>query len=207
MPAESRKKTPKRPLRQAKQPRSKATVNAIVEAAARILADDGWQGVNTNAIARRAGVSVGSVYEYFPDKQAILAVIIDRHLAEGEDMLADAANGLAGGMAIDDIVSALVFGFIRLHKDDPRLHRALASEVPISAAQRKRIAALRSKIVTLVADVLSEHVDEAELKATLLVDTADALAHRWIVDEVGLPASADIMIAQASKMLKGYLSG
>jgi AcrR family transcriptional regulator len=207
MPAESRKKTPKRPLRQAKQPRSKATVNAIVEAAARILADDGWQGVNTNAIARRAGVSVGSVYEYFPDKQAILAVIIDRHLAEGEDMLADAANGLAGGMAIDDIVSALVFGFIRLHEDDPRLHRALASEVPISAAQRKRIAALRSKIVTLVADVLSEHVDEAELKATLLVDTADALAHRWIVDEVGLPASADIMIAQASKMLKGYLSG
>ena len=207
MPAEIRKKTPKRPLRQAKQPRSKATVNAILEAAARILADDGWQGVNTNAIARRAGVSVGSVYEYFPDKQAILAVIIDRHLAEGEDMLADAANGLAGGMAIDDIVSALVFGFIRLHKDDPRLHRALASEVPISAAQRKRIAALRSKIVTLVADVLSEHVDEAELKATLLVDTADALAHRWIVDEVGLPASADIMIAQASKMLKGYLSG
>ncbi|WP_396274326.1 TetR/AcrR family transcriptional regulator [Hyphomonas sp.] len=182
-------------------------MNAIVEAAARILADDGWQGVNTNAIARRAGVSVGSVYEYFPDKQAILAVIIDRHLAEGEDMLADAANGLAGGMAIDDIVSALVFGFIRLHEDDPRLHRALASEVPISAAQRKRIAALRSKIVTLVADVLSEHVDEAELKATLLVDTADALAHRWIVDEVGLPASADIMIAQASKMLKGYLSG
>lgn len=207
MPAESRKKTPKRPLRQAKQPRSKATVNAIVEAAARILADDGWQGVNTNAIARRAGVSVGSVYEYFPDKQAILAVIIDRHLTEGEDMLADAANGLAGGMAIDDIVSALVFGFIRLHEDDPRLHRALASEVPISAAERKRIAALRSKIVTLVADVLSEHVDEAELKATLLVDTADALAHRWIVDEVGLPASADIMIAQASKMLKGYLSG
>lgn len=207
MPAESRKKTPKRPLRQAKQPRSKATVNAILEAAARILADDGWQGVNTNAIARRAGVSVGSVYEYFPDKQAILAVIIDRHLTEGEDMLADAANGLAGGMAIDDIVSALVFGFIRLHEDDPRLHRALASEVPISAAQRKRIAALRSKIVTLVADVLAEHVDEAELKATLLVDTADALAHRWIVDEVGLPASADIMIAQASKMLKGYLSG
>lgn len=206
MPAERQNKTPKRLLRQAKQSRSKATVNAIVEAAARILADDGWQGVNTNAIAKRAGVSVGSVYEYFPDKQAILAVIIDRHLAGGEAMLADAANGLVGRMAIDDIVSALVFGFIRLHQDNPRLHRSLASEVPISAAQRERIAALRSKIVALVADVLSEHVDEAELKATLLVDTADALTHRWIVDEVGLPASADIMVAQASKMLKGYLS-
>jgi hypothetical protein len=85
--------------------------------------------------------------------------------------------------------------------------RASIAPLPaISAAQRKRIAALRSTIVTLVADALSEHVDEAELKATLLVDTADALAHRWIVDEVGLPASADIMIAQASKMLKGYLS-
>jgi AcrR family transcriptional regulator len=206
MPAASQKKSPKRRLRQARQSRSKATVNAIVEAAARILADDGWRGVNTNAIARRAGVSVGSVYEYFPDKQAILAVIIDRHLAAGEAMLADAAKGLSGRLEIDDIVRALVYGFIRLHQDDPRLHRVLAGEVPISSAQRERIEALRSGIIALVAKVLSEHVDEAELKATILVDTADALTHRWIVDQVGLPASADIMVAQASKMLKGYLS-
>nr|WP_300998377.1 hypothetical protein [Hyphomonas sp.] len=121
-------------------------------------------------------------------------------------MLADAANGLSGRLEIDDIVRALVFGFIRLHQDDPRLHRVLAGEVPISSAQRERIKALRSRIIALVAKVLSEHVKEAELKATLLVDTADALTHRWIVDQVALPASADIMVAQASKMLKGYLS-
>lgn len=206
MPAESRKKTPKRRLQQPRQLRSKATVDAIVDATARILADDGWQSVNTNAIAKRAGVSVGSVYEYFPDKQAILAVIIEQHLTEGEAMVADAANVLVGRIAIDDIVRDLVLSFIRLHQGNPRLHRALASEVPISASQRERVAALRSKVVALVADVLSAHVDEPELKATLLVDTADALTHRWIVDEVGLPASADIMAAQASKMLKGYLS-
>ncbi|WP_213270630.1 hypothetical protein [Hyphomonas sp.] len=133
-------------------------------------------------------------------------MIIDRHLAAGEAMLADAANGLSGRLEIDDIVRALVFGFIRLHQDDPRLHRVLAGEVPISSAQRERIKALRSRIIALVAKVLSEHVKEAELKATLLVDTADALTHRWIVDQVALPASADIMVAQASKMLKGYLS-
>lgn len=205
MPQQPPKKVVKRPVRQARQERSRATVASIVEAATRILAEDGWRALNTNAIADRAGVSVGSVYEYFPDKQAILDVIIERHLAAGEKRLDEAASELAGQIRPDRLVEALVSGFIGLHSDDPRLHRALSSEVPISPAQRRRVAALREKIIELVTQVLSQHIADAPLKATLLVDTADALAHRWFIDEVGLPLSADLMAAEATRMLRGYV--
>jgi len=206
MPKKRSKKNTKRPVRSALQSRSKSTVDTIVKAAARILAEGGWPALNTNAIAERAGVSIGSVYEYFPNKQAILNVIIDRHLATGEAKLAEAASALSSGDDADDVVEAVVAGFIQLHQDDPRLHRALSSEVPISPAQRRRIEALRSKIVTAVASALSECVHDAELKATLLVETADALAHRWFVDKVGLPVSANTMAGEASNMLKRYVS-
>ncbi len=199
------KKARKNPVRIARQARSKATVDTIIEAATRILAEAGWPALNTNAIAVRAGVSVGSVYEYFPNKHAIIDVIIDHHLEAAEALLADAAGEIKGLIAPDRVVEVLVIGFIRLHSDNPRLHRALSSEVPISTAQRARVEALRDKIVTLVALALDPHTEEAWLKSALLVDTADSLAHRWLVDEVGLPLSADQMAAEAIKMLKGYV--
>ena len=101
-----RKKATKRPVRTARQARSKATVDAIIEAATRILAETGWAALNTNAIAARAGVSVGSVYEYFPNKQAILDVIMDRHLEAGEALLAEAASEIRGPVAPDRVVEA-----------------------------------------------------------------------------------------------------
>ena len=76
-PINRAKKLPRRAV----QARSRNTVETIVEAATRILASDGWSALNTNAVARIAGVSVGSVYEYFKNKEAILDVILDRHLS------------------------------------------------------------------------------------------------------------------------------
>jgi len=206
MPKKPSKKTLKGAVRQAKQSRSKATVDAILEAAARILAEDGWAGVNTNAIAARAGVSIGSVYEYFPNKHAILDAIIDRHLSAGEAMLAEAAANLPDPLDTDDVVDALIEGFVRLHRDDPRLHRALSSEAPVSSACRARIEALRGEIISLVEMALPDHGEAARVKATLLVDVADVLAHRWIVDEAGLPVEEERMTREASRMLKGYLA-
>jgi len=64
------------PRKQARQDRSRATQTAIVEATARLLESQGRNGLTTNAIAERAGVSVGSLYQYFPNKEAILATLI-----------------------------------------------------------------------------------------------------------------------------------
>jgi AcrR family transcriptional regulator len=69
--------------RSPRQARSRATWEAIVEAAAQVLERDGAAAFSTGAVAERAGVSIGTLYQYFPDKQAILAAAARRELGEG----------------------------------------------------------------------------------------------------------------------------
>src|SRR5215468_399334 len=77
---------PRRPLtnprKHASQERSRATVDALIEATARILVREGFDHASTNRIAEQAGVSVGSLYQYFPSKEALVAAVIDRHHQE-----------------------------------------------------------------------------------------------------------------------------
>jgi AcrR family transcriptional regulator len=75
-------KPPANQRRRPRQSRSRATWEAIVEAAVQILERRGSEGLNTNRIAERAGVSVGSVYQYFPDKHAILAAAARREMEQ-----------------------------------------------------------------------------------------------------------------------------
>lgn len=87
-----------RPRKMPRQGRSADTVRAIVEAAARILEQDGLGAFTTNAVAERAGVSIGSLYQYFPGKEALIGALIVREtsllIAECEAVVAD-ANGRA----------------------------------------------------------------------------------------------------------------
>lgn len=197
---------PKKPPRQAVQARSRNTVEAIVEAAARILARDGWGGLNTNAVARIAGVSIGSVYEYFENKQAILDVILDRHLASGEARLAGLAGLASAGLSNGEAVRLLVEGFVAVHRDNPRLHRVLSAEVPISGQQRDRIDRIRSRAIALLAGLLVGRVERPEIKAAMMIDAADALTHKWFVDEQGVPAQPDEMTRELQQMLHAYLT-
>src|SRR5580700_3154791 len=78
MPARAQT-TPRKSPRQA---RSEATVDAVLEATARVLVKVGYDRASTNRIAAEAGVSVGSLYQYFPSKEALVAALVDRHMTE-----------------------------------------------------------------------------------------------------------------------------
>src|SRR5271163_65770 len=71
-----------KPRKRASQERSRATVDALVEATARILVREGFDKASTNRIAEKAGVSVGSLYQYFPSKEALVAAVMERHSQE-----------------------------------------------------------------------------------------------------------------------------
>lgn len=98
------------------QKRSVRMVETILEAAARILEKDGFDGLTTNAIAERAGISIGSLYEYFPNKEAILVAMARNMLAEDEVVMAkaiEAALAVPGSDVVRSTVQALVTLFER----------------------------------------------------------------------------------------------
>lgn len=113
-----------------RQQRSLAMVATILEAATRVLAQRGWERFTTNEVAAVAGISVGSLYQYFPNKLALAEAIRQRHL---DDVLAALSEAGAAGQpaSLARQVARLVAGVIAAHSVDPALHRVLLTEVPL----------------------------------------------------------------------------
>ncbi len=110
-----------------RQARSRATTDAILDAAAHILGERGWAGLTTNAVAEAAGASIGSLYQYFPNKLALIEAVRRRHLEEVLAVLHAAADP---GTPRTRRIAALVDGMIAVHSRHPRAHRVLLEESP-----------------------------------------------------------------------------
>lgn len=104
-------------------------VDDILEAAARVLVAEGYEGMTTNGVAKRAGVSVGSLYQYFPHRDALIAELIERRAeAEREFMRAWIAEVPPGDL--ESTLEAIVRGALAFRATDPELHRALLRQLP-----------------------------------------------------------------------------
>ena len=201
-----RKKPEKKPVRPPKQARSIQKFDFIVEAATRILSESGYAALTTNEVAKISGVSIGSVYEYFRNKDEIVLVIVDRHLTAAENAVASFDFQDAQNWSLEQVVNSLVSGFIVLHKDDPRLHRVLSSEVPLTNQQLRRRQKLEENLIFAVASVLKGRVPNPAVQGTLLVQATDSLIHKWLLDFEGAPVPADVMQLELEKMLLSYLA-
>ncbi len=134
-----------KPRKIPQQSRAEQTVATILEAAARILETQGLQGLNTNLVALRAGVSIGSLYQYFPGKDALIVALIQRErglfLAEGESALGEPT----GRQALTHLIAVAVRQQLRR----PILARLLDFEEdrpPIAKELRQSTAAFRELI-------------------------------------------------------------
>ncbi len=112
-----------------KQRRARQTVDAILDAVVRVLKREGFGAVTTNRIAEVAGVSIGSVYQYFPDKQAIFVALHQRHIDQIDRMVETKLVEHAGS-SLDELMHAMIEGMIDAHTADPELYELLATEVP-----------------------------------------------------------------------------
>lgn len=172
------KTTPRKRPRQA---RSQATVDAILAATARVLVRAGFDGLTTNAVATAAGVSIGSLYQYFPNKQALVAALIERHIEDMNSALLAELSRVAA-MPIALAARSVIELTIRAHAIDPQLHRVLTEQVP----RVGRLAKLRELddichrmvVGVLVARKQELAIDDPELAAFVLVSAIESIVHR-----------------------------
>ncbi|WP_223168069.1 TetR/AcrR family transcriptional regulator [Nonomuraea sp. SYSU D8015] len=119
------------PRKQPRQQRSRETVAAILEAAAQLFQRHGYADTTTNKIAERAGVSIGSLYQYFPNKDALLVALAERHLAQSAEQVAQVfARAAEHRPSLHDLLTDLVGCVAALHTDRPALHRLLFDQAP-----------------------------------------------------------------------------
>lgn len=111
------------------QERARVTVNAMLDAAVKLFKRGGTSSITTNRIAETAGVSIGSVYQYFPNKHALFVALHERHIGLVAEVIrrriADCTES-----SLEELVESLVDGMAEAHAVDPELSRLLESEVP-----------------------------------------------------------------------------
>lgn len=166
--------------KQARQARSQQTVEAILAGGARVLKSHGYAHASTNRIAEAAGVSVGSLYQYFPSKEAIVAALIERHIEHVFETLRGRFAALASA-PLPIAVRQLVEAFFDAAAVDPKLRRVFIEEVPrIGKLQQwKRV---EEKVIALVLPYLASQASLArrphlELTCFVLVHATAALTY------------------------------
>lgn len=122
-------KDPDESRRSPRQERSKSTVSAIVEAAARVLSEAGLESVTTTRIARVAGVSIGSLYQYFPGKEAIASAMIRRQ-ADDDVVRLEAAVEESRGLPLEERVEHILDLSLAPVLDRPRLFVFILTYLP-----------------------------------------------------------------------------
>jgi AcrR family transcriptional regulator len=173
------------PRRNPTQRRARETVRAILEAGARILVAEGPDALTTNRVAREAGVSIGSLYQYFGSREAILGALAQRHADDMLALLGEHAGSIAA-LSPREAVAGFVGAMIAAHRTEPRLHVALTQQ--LLADGPAALEAVHDPARGLVRAWLEQHRDairprDLDTAAFLLTTTVEAAIHAQILEE------------------------
>jgi AcrR family transcriptional regulator len=162
-----------------KQRRALQTVDAVLDAVIRILKREGLDAVTTNRIAEVAGVSIGSLYQYFPDKRAIFEALHRRHIEQIDHTVAKTLVQ-HGASPLDELITAMIEAMVEAHETDPELHHLLMAEVPHGASGKQEFAVrLHGTFLLAIAarsNELKKHRDPVKT-AFIVAHMVEALSH------------------------------
>ena len=195
------------PRKRPRQERSEATVDAALEAAAREFASAGYEATTTNRIAESAGISVGSLYQYFPSKEAIAVELARRYRA---DRLAFVRTQLeaVGEKPVELVVRALFASVLKAEGIRPALYRVLIEQVMRVTSGRRELRGYEEKLEAIVAGALRRvqpppAIEDFDLAAFMLVRLVLALVHSAAADRPRYNTPA--LVNELTKLVVGYL--
>ena len=197
------------PRKNASQERSRATVDALLAATARVLVREGYDHASTNKIALAAGVSIGSLYQYFPSKEALVSAVIDRHIGQIMELIRASFVRVAA-LPVREAVRETVRVMIEAHRIEPKLHRVLVEQIPRIGAM-ERIEAVDDEAIALVRGYLEAHqselgVRDLDLAAFLAVGCVEAMTHVAVLRRPAL-LNDPRFIDEVTAMVVRYFEG
>ncbi len=213
------------PRKLPQQDRSRVTVEAILEATARILTEEGYDKANTNRIAERAGISVGSLYQYFPNKESLMTALMEQHSNEIAELVESKLQDLFDA-PLEVAIPELVRAVIAAHGLNPRLHQVLNEEIPRSECLQQmqnadeRIAKLLGTYLTRWHDAPQGrlrdspqerlrdrlHPQNLEMTVFILSRTVESLCHSAVIEHPGFVSDSKFE-QEVADLLLLYLTG
>ncbi len=191
------------------QSRSQVTLEVILEAAAQVFSEHGYAAGTTNRIAQRAGVSVGSFYQYFPNKDAVLVALVESRVNAGmrsvESLLSDAVGT---EVDLEALLRSFVTAMVTLHGHEPDLHRVLFEEAPHPPELHECVLQTEEALAHTWLSILQQLprvvVSDADTAAHLVVQLTEALTHRFVLHGLH-DLSTEKFIEEVVTLLTRYL--
>jgi AcrR family transcriptional regulator len=191
-----------------RQARARETVEAILTAAARILTSEGFEALTTNRVAAVAGVSVGSLYQYFPNKEALVRALCERHTQGVRDRIR-ARFAEAWDAPVEAVARAVIQGMVEIRRHEPKLHQELLRLAPSVDGLKELHAAEHEAEALLTRFIVSRpelQAPDAAMAAFIICHAVQAVVHGAVLEKPQW-LNQDQFVEELVAMVVRYLRG
>ncbi len=189
------------------QARAQATVEAILAATKKVLVSGGYEAASTNRIAEVAGVSIGSLYQYFPSKASLVTALVQRHMAKMFEVMTTMAQR-GETSTIEEATRTVIAAVFAAHRVNPKLHRVLIEQM-VHLGANESLDAFEQQTQALVEQFLLSHRSELRPKNVKVAARVALLAVRgttlWTVMRSPEHLDDDAFIDELTDMVTRYL--
>ena len=193
------------------QRRSSVTVEAILQAAIQVLIADGKERLTTTRVAERAGVSVGTLYQYFPNKSALLQAALRQHMEEVGGAVERVCSELAG-RPLAEMTTALIQAYFAAKMRNPQTSAALyavSSDVDGWKIAQQTGRRVHKEVVALLASSPEPLTKEPEMIASMLQSMLNGVSRRLLespAPEKHFPAMREELLFLAGAYLEACMT-
>lgn len=189
------------------------TVEQILVAAVQVFEAFGYAGCTTNRIAERAGVSVGTLYQYFPSKEAVAVALLEEHIRETNRKLHEWVGHMVSKQhGLREAMQDYVWGVMEVHKAHPRLQHILLEETPLperlhgvlKEAEHEAIETMAG-LLRIFPEVRHRYREDLERSGYLVIHTVESLTHRFAAHTDEQMIGKEEFVEELVTMIEEYL--